>query len=130
MNKFIALAMCLSAAAAVGGCNNSKSPDAVANDVSKAQQKAAADVADAQRSAAKSANDAETKVDEKSKDLNTAEAKGAYDVAIAKTDGEHKVAIEKCNVLTGAEQKACKDQADAKRDLAVANAKAALAAQK
>jgi hypothetical protein len=115
---------------AMSACNNAKSPDAVANDVATAEQQAATKVSDAQKSAAKSTDSAETTVDEKTKDLNSAEAKGAYDVASAKADGDHNVAIEKCNALAGDAQKACKDQVDAKYDLAKANAKAALAAQK
>jgi hypothetical protein len=40
------------------------------------------------------------------------------------------VALQKCDALSGDSQKACKDQADAKYDLAKANAKAMLASQK
>src|ERR1700722_14617148 len=49
---------------------------------------------------------------------------------MAQADGDHKVAIQKCEAASGDAQKACKDQADAKYDLAKANAKAMLAAQK
>ena len=129
MNKIYIFAISASFALALSACNNQKSPEAVDNDVANAQQKAATQVADAQQSAAKATDSAETKVDEKSKALNSAEAKGAYDVATAKADGDHNVALEKCNALSGDAQKACKDQADAKYDLAKANAKAALAAQ-
>lgn len=115
---------------AMSGCNNAKSPDAVANDVAEARQKAADQVASAQQSAAKTTDAAQTKVDEKAKDLDVAETKGAYDVSMAKADGDHKVATEKCLALAGDAQKACKDQADAKYDLAKANAKATLAADK
>ena len=116
--------------AALAGCNNAKSPDAVANDVANAQQKSAEKVADAQESAAKDNAKAEDKVDDKTKTLTDTEAPGAYDVAIAKADGDHKIATEKCKAMSGDAQKACKDQADAKHDMAVANAKANLAAKK
>jgi hypothetical protein len=84
----------------------------------------------ASQEAAKDSNQAEAKVDDKTNDLNNANAKGAYDVAMAQADGDHKVALQRCDGLSGDSQKACKDQADAKYDLAKANAKAMLAAQK
>jgi hypothetical protein len=114
----------------MSGCNNAKSPDAVSKDVATAQEKRASEVADAKQDAAKDENKAAAKVDDKANDLNNASAKGAYDVAMAQADGDHKVAIQKCDALSGDAQKACKDQADAKYDLAKANAKAMLAAQK
>jgi hypothetical protein len=130
MNKLSVLILGMSAIIGAAGCNNAKSPDAVANDVAAAQQKSASEVADAEKSAAKKADSAETKVEEKKQDLNETEAKGAYDVATTKAEGDHKVATEKCMTLAGDAQKACKDQADAKYDMAKANAKASEAAQK
>jgi hypothetical protein len=126
MLSFIALL----ALAAASGCNNAKSPDAVAKDVAAAQAKRASEVADARQDAAKDSNKAEAKVDDKTTDLDNTNAKGAYDVAMAQADGDHKVALQKCEALSGDSQKACKDQADAKYDLSKANAKAMLAAQK
>ena len=120
----------LLAVAMTSGCNNAKSPDSVANDVASAQAKRASEVADAKQDAAKDGNKAEAKVDDKTNDLDNTNAKGAYDVAMAQADGDHKVATQKCEALSGDAQKACKDQADAKYDLAKANAKAMLAAQK
>jgi hypothetical protein len=117
-------------AAMISGCNNPKSPDAVASDVASAQAKRATEVADARQDAAKDSSKAEAKVDDKTVDLNNANAKGAYDVAMAQADGDHQVATQRCEALSGDSQKACKDQADAKYDLAKANAKAMLAAQK
>jgi hypothetical protein len=130
MQKLLVSMVALFAVAMVGGCNNAKSPDGVANDVAAAQAKRAAEVADAKQDAAKDANKAETKVDDKTNDLNNANAKGAYDVAMAQADGDHKVASQRCDAMSGDAQKACKNQADAKYDLAKANAKAMLAAQK
>lgn len=130
MQKLLVSMVALFAVAMVCGCNNSKSPDAVANDVAAAQAKRASEVADAKQDAAKDANKAETQVDDKTNDLNNANAKGAYDVAMAQADGDHKVASQRCDAMSGDAQKACKNQADAKYDLAKANAKAMLAAQK
>lgn len=130
MQKLLISMVALFAVALAGGCNGAKSPDAVANDVAAAQAKRASEVADAKQDAAKDANQAEARVDDKQNDLNNANAKGAYDVAMAQADGDHKVASQRCDAMSGDAQKACKDQADAKYDLAKANAKAMLAAQK
>ena len=116
--------------AGMAACNNAKSPDTVANDVAAARQRAATEVANAEQNAAKQDASAQNSVDQKTQDLNYTEAKGAYDVAGAKADGDHKIALDKCLALAGDAQRACKDKADANYDLARANAKATLAAQK
>ena len=100
----IAIALC--------GCNNAKSPDAVANDVAKTEQKT------------------DAKVDDKLKDLNNKDANGVYDVTLTAAEGDHTAALEQCNALSGAAQKDCKDKADADYDLVKAKAKAALSAAK
>jgi hypothetical protein len=130
MQKSLIAALAVLALAAASGCNQAKSPDAVANDVAAAQAKRAAQVADAKRDAEKDANKAEAKVEDKANDLDKVNAQGAYDVAMTQADGDHKVATQRCEAMSGDAQKACKDQADAKYDLAKANAKAMLAAQK
>lgn len=130
MQKSLISLVALMAVTIMAGCNNAKSPDAVSKDVATAQEKRSAEVADAKQDAAKDENKAAAKVDDKTNDLNNVNAKGAYDVAMAQADGDHKVAIQKCEAVGGDAQKACKDQADAKYDLAKANAKAMLAAQK
>jgi hypothetical protein len=100
----IAIALC--------GCNNAKSPDAIANDVAKTEQKA------------------DAKVDDKLNNLNNKDAKGVYDVAMTAAEGDHNVALEQCNALSGAAQKDCKDKADADYDLVKARTKADLSAAK
>src|SRR6201995_5614677 len=130
MRNSILILAAMVASGMLAGCNNAKSPDTVAKDVADAQAKRAAEVANARQDAAKDENKAEAKVDDKTADLNNTNAKGAYDVAMAQADGDHKVALQRCDGLAGDAQKACKDQADAKYDLAKANAKAMLAAQK
>src|SRR6201996_8041733 len=130
MRKLTLVMVAILAGATLGGCNNAKSPDAVAKDVADAQAKRASEVANARQDAAKDETKAEAKVDDKTGDLNNANATGAYDVAMAQADGEHKFPLQRCDGLAGDAQKACKDQADAKYDLAKANAKSMLAAQK
>jgi hypothetical protein len=95
----------------LAACNNAKSPDAAARDITAANNSAAHEVADAQRDA--------------QKDMSA----DAYNVATAKADGDHKVALEKCETLQGHDQQVCKDQADADYEAAKANAKAAKTAE-
>lgn len=109
----------------VGGCNNAKSPETVAKDVAAAEQKASAEVANSEKDASKDLGKAADKVDDKLVDLNNAAAKDAYNLAVAKADGSRKVALANCLAASGDAQKACKDQADADYNAAVADAKAA-----
>jgi hypothetical protein len=110
------------AAALAGGCNNAKSPAAVATDVAAARQQATTEVTDTQRDAAKNVDSVAANVDSSSKDLNEANAKAAYDVAVAHADGDHGVAIQQCSALTGEAQKSCKETADTKLDQAKTHA--------
>lgn len=100
----IALAIC--------GCNNAKSPQAVASDVAKTEQKT------------------DAKVEDKLKDLNNKDAKGVYDVVTTAAEGDHKAALEQCNSLAGAAQKDCKDKADADYKAVKAQAKSDLSGNK
>ena len=121
----IALTVALAA-----GCNNAKSPDAVANDVAKAQDKASTEVANSENSAAKDVGKAADKVDDKMTDLNNTAAKDAYNIVVAQADGNRKIALAKCDALSGDAQKSCKDQADADYKAAKAGAKAAETSEK
>src|SRR5580692_11766426 len=101
MQKSLIAALAVLALAAASGCNQAKSPDAVANDVAAAQAKRAAQVADAKRDAEKDANKAEAKVEDKANDLDKVNAQGAYDVAMTQADGDHKVATQRCEAMSG-----------------------------
>ena len=114
----------------IGGCNNAKSPDAVAKDVAAAEKKASSEVANSEKDASKDLGKAADKVDDKLVDLNNAAAKDAYNLAVAKADGTRKVAIANCAAASGNAQKACKDQADADYNATVADAKAAMQSDK
>jgi hypothetical protein len=114
----------------VSGCNNAKSPETVAKDVAAAEQKASTEVANSEKDASKDIGKAADKVDDKLVDLNNAAAKDAYNLAVAKADGSRKVALANCLAASGDAQKACKDQADADYNAAVANAKASAQAEK
>jgi hypothetical protein len=112
------------------GCNEAKSPDQVAKDVSSAEQKASTEVAKSEDKAAKDLGGAADKVDDKLVAFNNDAARDAYHIATAKADGDRKVAIANCGSLGGDAQKACKDQADADYNAAIANAKAVAQSQK
>jgi hypothetical protein len=101
------------AALVASGCNNAKSPDAVAKDVANAEQKASTEVSKSEDSAAKDLGGAAGKVDDSLIAFNNAAAKDAYNLAIAQADGDRKVALAKCESTSGDAQKMCKDQAEA-----------------
>jgi acetamidase/formamidase len=106
------------------GCNNAKSPDAVAKDVAAAEQKASTETANSENQVAKDLNKATDQVNDKLTDLNNVAAKDAYKLSSAKADGDLRVALANCNALNGDAQKTCKDQANAdyKATIAVAMA--------
>jgi hypothetical protein len=107
------------------GCDNPRSPDAVAKETAKAEQKADKEVAKSEEKADKDIDKAADKVGDRMMALNNTAANDAYNVALARADGDRKVALANCSALAGDAQKACKDQADADYAAAKANAKAA-----
>lgn len=118
MQKLIFPMIAMLTAALAGGCNNAKSPAAVATDVAVAKQQASTEVTDARKDAARSVSDVAASANGSSKDLNDAGAKSEYDVTVAQADGDHNVAIQQCLALTGEAQKSCKERADAGYDQA------------
>jgi hypothetical protein len=114
----------------LGGCNNAKSPDAVAQDVATAEQKSAAEVSKSEDKASSDMGKAAGQVDDKVVAFNNTAAKDAYNLAVAQADGDRKVSLAKCSALGGEDQKRCKDQADADYNAAKANAKAAAQSEK
>jgi hypothetical protein len=112
------------------GCNNSKSPDAVASDVAAAQQKGSAEVVKSEQDVGKDLGSAADKVDTKLSDLNNSAAKDAYKITLAQADADRKVALAKCEALSGDALKNCKSQADADYEAVKANAKAAEVSEK
>lgn len=123
-----ALCALVAAAFALTACNKSETPAEVQHDVATAQAEGQRDVADA-RSDAKEANaDADKNVADaiadhdaddvgvQAHDANETADKGKSKIMIAQAEATHKVAVEKCEALTGASQKECKDDADATLD--------------
>jgi hypothetical protein len=118
--------LCALAAAAIAlsACNKSETSAEVQQDVAKAQAEGQRDVADARADAKEASADADKNVadaiadhdaDDVAKeahDANETADKGKSKIMIAQAEADHKVAVEKCDALTGAPQKECKDDAD------------------
>jgi len=111
------------AAMLIGACNNAKSPSTVAKDVDSASQSAAKDTANAEERAVDKVADAQKDVQNDQR--NEQHVAAVQEEKVAKTDaeGDRKVALAKCESLSGDQQRACKDQANAAYDQAVAEAK-------
>jgi hypothetical protein len=116
MNRLIAIVSAFAATGIVGACNHAKDSAQVAQDVSKAEQSAAERTAKAERSA-------ENKVGGQIDDAAHTAAVQEQKVADADAEGAHKVALARCEALSGASQKTCRDEADTAYEQAKAQAK-------
>lgn len=89
----------------LGACSQAKTPSDVTKDVNSASEKAAKNTADAQEKAA--------------------DKVAVQEENVAKTDaeGRRQIALAKCEALSGDRQQACKDEAKASYDMAIAKAK-------
>jgi len=127
---FKALCALAAAAFALSACNKAETPAEVQHDVATAQTEGQRDVADARADAKEANADADKNVadaiaehdaDDVAKQAHAANEmadKGKSKIMIAQAEATHKVAVEKCDALTGAAQKECKDNADATLDQA------------
>lgn len=104
------------AAILLSGCNQAKDPAQVSQDVSKAEANAAEKTAQVERSAEDKVG---TKVDD------AAHTAAVQEQRLANTDAEggRKIALAKCEALSGADQKSCREQADAAYEIAKTQAK-------
>lgn len=112
----------------LAACHQASAPSTVQDNVASARQDAEKSDAKAVEQQAKTDASANTDAAEAEQKADVKKADSAYDVAVTEAEGRHKIALQKCDVLSGDAQKACKEQADAELDLAKANAKAARAA--
>jgi len=109
---------------ALGACKKAESPAEVQRDVAKAEAEGHRDVADARADVKEANADADRDVakaiadhdqDNVAKaahDANVTADKGKAKIMLAQAEAAHKVAIEKCEGMSGAPQKECKDDAD------------------
>jgi hypothetical protein len=119
-----ALCALVAAAFAMSACNKSETPAEVQHDVAAAQAEGERDVADARADAKEAQADADKNVADavadrddddvaaRAHDANETADEGKSRIMIAQAEAAHKVAVEKCDALTGAPQKECKDDAD------------------
>jgi hypothetical protein len=108
----------------LAGCNNAKSPDKVDADVAKATASAEKNDMKAEDKEARTDASADQSL---AKDVDKADSKtvgAAADAAVTQAEGDNKIALAKCESLSGAAQKACKDQANAELDMIKSRAKA------
>ena len=117
------LTLALCAIMLFGGCNNAKSTSAVAKDVNSASQSAEEKTAKAEQQADEKVASADKDVRNEQRDEQHVAAVQGEDVAETRAKGERDVALAKCEALSGDRQQACKDQANARYDMAVAQAK-------
>ena len=114
----------VTAAVALAGCNQSKSPEVVSKDVANAEQKASNEVTKSEHLAQSALDKSYDKVNDQMIHFNNDAIHQTYNVAIAKADGSRKVALATCESQSGDAQKACKDQAEADYKAARADARA------
>ena len=105
------------------GCNNAKSPRTVAKDVNAAAQSADADAAKAEQKAEQRIANAQGDVAKEQKEAQHVAAVQNEDVAKTEAQGRRNTELAKCEALSGDQQIACKDRANAAYDMAVAQAK-------
>lgn len=110
---------------ALSACNQKSETQAeVQHDVAKAEAEGERDVADARADAREANADADKNVADaiadndaddianQARDANETADEGQAKIRIAEAEALHKVSVEKCDALTGAAQKECKDDAD------------------
>ena len=113
----------LALACVLVACNKAKDASDVAHDTARAEQEAQDNAAKVQQKADARIASARGDVRDEQRDLAHVESVEGQKVADAQAEGDYKVALARCESLSGANQKACKDQASADYDAAKAHAK-------
>jgi hypothetical protein len=108
--------------AVIVACDTAKNPAQVDKDIASAQAKAAKNTENAEESA-------DSKIAAARSDVRSQEADAAHTSAIetqrvanTEAEGSRKVALAACESFTGAQQKSCRDQAQADYEAAKARA--------
>ena len=123
MTRLTVVAAIAIGAASLFGCNHAKSPTTVAKDVSAAEQSAAENNAKVEEKAAEKVSTARNDLRAEQREAMHVASSEEEKLARANAEGDRKVALAKCEAFSGEQQKACKDQASAAYDVAVAGAK-------
>jgi hypothetical protein len=121
------LALIMASACLLAACDHAKSTSQVARDSAAAEQTAADNAAKVQQRADARIASARGDVRDEQRELAHVDAVESQKVADTQAEGEYQVALARCEGLSGATQKSCKDQANADYDVAKARAKQARA---
>jgi len=108
----------------VAGCNKAESPAKVDSDVASAANEAAENDAKATQEQARTEAEANQAVTEEQNKADAKSADASADTIETQAEGDNKVALAKCEALSGAAQKTCRDQANAALDAVKARVKA------
>jgi hypothetical protein len=122
-NRIELAVLALSAVCALSACERHKSSAQVQKETVAAEQSAAANTAQTEQKAGERVASARSDVREEQRDLEHVGAVQNEKVADTQAEGAHKVALVRCESLSGAKLKSCKDQADADYEAAEAAAK-------
>jgi hypothetical protein len=102
-----------------------KSPRTVAKDTAEAEERANKNISQTEANAESKVEDANATVSKDTADAHHTAAVEDEKVADAKAKGNYETASARCEALSGSDQVACKDQAKAAYDTAVAQARQA-----
>jgi hypothetical protein len=119
----------LGALAVLAACQRAESPAKVDKDVAQAHDTAIANDDKADQAAEKRMASAEADVQSAQRNADHVAAQQRQKVATTDAEGAHKVALAACEALSGADQKACRDKADADYQRAKAEAEEIRTAQ-
>ena len=123
MKRTYLLAATITLSAALAACNQAKSPDAVRRDMNSATESGSKQIADAQRREARTDAAAEADAQRAVDQANAREMDAAVNTAVTQAEAENKVELARCESLQGERQRACRDQANARLNMARAQAK-------
>ena len=113
------------AAAALGACDHAKSVADVAKDASAAEQQAAEAKERALRNAERRESEVASRGKADARELAHETAVQEQKIANTEAEGEHRIALAHCEGLSGTPQKSCREEADARYE--IAQGKASLA---
>jgi hypothetical protein len=125
----ISTALGIVALLALAACNQAKSPDTVQKDVNKAEDSGAEKIVRAEDKEAKVDARQDSKVESAIDSANSKTGAASVDTIVAQAEADTRVALARCEALAGAQQKACRDEANAQLDLVKARAKEVKSAQ-
>jgi hypothetical protein len=117
------LVMAVSGICVLSACDNSKSASEAGKQAAGPERRVGDNAANAQQKADARIASARADPRDEQRDLQHSRALQGPKVADRQAEGDYEVALARCESLSGANQKACEDQASADFDLATARIK-------